>query len=318
MATPSLLYPLARTDTLPLYTPRSQPTPNIETASIRSGAPSYTSDVPSYHTSPSRRTSVHLDSQSLNVVPHGLSTTASPMASTPPTGLPRMEYAPGFRVWRSSMFHSEDTSGPLNKRPSSLGDSERDLPGTSTIKNRSQRPTNSTRKGRTVISIALEPLGSQHPPRIPRECPSSSSQSRGTRRRSSMESDLLGTPLALPADASKQQQQPCQSCMGTVMELESPASPLEDPELVGTAAAAMARCQRLYLADLRNGNRDLDDDDVVAMRTQEAKTWDFMIAQMTDWEERERNWQRYSNDIGNSRPRFLGTRSTTFRWASRT
>lgn len=34
-----------------------------------------------------------------------------------------------------------------------------------------------------------------------------------------------------------------------------------------------------------------------ALRDQESRTWDFMIAQMADWEERQRDWQKFKADV---------------------
>jgi mannitol-1-phosphate 5-dehydrogenase len=34
-----------------------------------------------------------------------------------------------------------------------------------------------------------------------------------------------------------------------------------------------------------------------ALRAQESKTWDFMLAQMADWEERERSWKKFRDDV---------------------
>lgn len=70
----------------------------------------------------------------------------------------------------------------------------------------------------------------------------------------------------------------------------APVLPHEDPALVGEAAAARARQQRLYReACLRH-------DDSVRL-VQESKTWDFMLSQMADWEERERSWGRFRADV---------------------
>lgn len=39
--------------------------------------------------------------------------------------------------------------------------------------------------------------------------------------------------------------------------------------------------------------RELDE----ALRAQESKTWDFMLSQMSDWQERERSWNRYKDEM---------------------
>ncbi|OJD27654.1 hypothetical protein ACJ73_00942 [Blastomyces percursus] len=39
--------------------------------------------------------------------------------------------------------------------------------------------------------------------------------------------------------------------------------------------------------------------DADALCAQESKTWDFMLAQMADWEERERSWKKFKDDMDN-------------------
>ncbi|KAF2452727.1 hypothetical protein BDY21DRAFT_375304 [Lineolata rhizophorae] len=76
-----------------------------------------------------------------------------------------------------------------------------------------------------------------------------------------------------------------------------PASPLEDPHLVGEQAAAKARAQRMYREMCLRGEDGV---------RHEGKAWDFMMAQMADWEERERSWRRFRMDVG--RTKLLGRR----------
>ncbi len=80
-------------------------------------------------------------------------------------------------------------------------------------------------------------------------------------------------------------------------EEDASVNPLEDPDLVGHEAAARARAQRLYM-------RRCNDEE--ALR-QEKKTWDFMLAQMADWKERERSWEKFRKEVGRSR--LLGRRT---------
>ncbi|KAJ9635926.1 hypothetical protein H2199_008280 [Coniosporium tulheliwenetii] len=75
----------------------------------------------------------------------------------------------------------------------------------------------------------------------------------------------------------------------------TPVSPMEDPYLVGENAARKARASRIYREMCLKGD--------MAIR-HEGKTWDFMLAQMADWEERERSWG--SLGIGLSMGRGLG------------
>ncbi|PGH27054.1 hypothetical protein AJ80_01240 [Polytolypa hystricis UAMH7299] len=41
----------------------------------------------------------------------------------------------------------------------------------------------------------------------------------------------------------------------------------------------------------------IDDDAAAALRAQESKNWDFMLAQMAEWEERERSWKKFRDDV---------------------
>jgi len=69
---------------------------------------------------------------------------------------------------------------------------------------------------------------------------------------------------------------------------QAPRSPLEDPQLVGEVAARRARDARLYRERCVRGDE--------ALRN-ENKGWDFMMAQMADWEERERSWMRFRESV---------------------
>ncbi|KAK2759438.1 hypothetical protein FQN54_002916 [Arachnomyces sp. PD_36] len=138
-----------------------------------------------------------------------------------------------------------------------------------------------------------------------------------------------------------------------------PISPHEDPDLVGEAAAARYRSQRLYMTAQQQQNQQVSTvtnrpapyssllppengtptptqstdrinrpssspnpltqssqsqppeahrsherhrsattaDEEEALRMQEAKMWDFMMAQMVDWEERERSWKKFKQEV---------------------
>ncbi|KAI9755897.1 MAG: hypothetical protein M4579_004111 [Chaenotheca gracillima] len=69
----------------------------------------------------------------------------------------------------------------------------------------------------------------------------------------------------------------------------------EDPYLVGGEAAARAKEERLQR--VRRGEEVL---------RQEDKAWDFMIAQMADWDERERSWTNFRREL--DRPGLLRRR----------
>lgn len=73
---------------------------------------------------------------------------------------------------------------------------------------------------------------------------------------------------------------------------ESPLNPREDPFLVGDVAASQARAQRLYRESCMNGEEGI---------SHESKSWDFMITQMADWDNRERCWAQFRKEITTNR-----------------
>jgi hypothetical protein len=60
---------------------------------------------------------------------------------------------------------------------------------------------------------------------------------------------------------------------------------LEDPYLVGEKAAELNKQQRLKR---ENGWEVLE---------QEDKRWDWLLAQMTDWEERDKSWKKFRKEL---------------------
>lgn len=62
-----------------------------------------------------------------------------------------------------------------------------------------------------------------------------------------------------------------------------------------TAAAAPSLPQSQPRTQSRTQRPSRDPDE--ALRAQEAATWDFMLAQMASWEERERGWKRFRDDV---------------------
>ncbi|KND89762.1 hypothetical protein TOPH_05437 [Tolypocladium ophioglossoides CBS 100239] len=69
--------------------------------------------------------------------------------------------------------------------------------------------------------------------------------------------------------------------------------PLEDPYLVGEVAAAQARRERLA--------RESGDDVLI----REDRQWDWLLAQMKDWDERERSWARFRREVDNGQRKKL-------------
>ncbi|RYO90103.1 hypothetical protein DL766_002498 [Monosporascus sp. MC13-8B] len=100
--------------------------------------------------------------------------------------------------------------------------------------------------------------------------------------------DRVGTP-------------PAAGNSGTSSSSSSRVRPLEDPHLVGEEAAARARRARL--------TRESGDD--ILLR--EDRRWDCFLAQMRDWEERDRSWANFRREMegGGARKklaRYIGRR----------
>lgn len=75
------------------------------------------------------------------------------------------------------------------------------------------------------------------------------------------------------------------------------ASPLEDPYLVGEEAARRARSQRVYREMCLRGEETA---------RYESRSWDFMLGQMNDWEERAQSWNSFRARVNNTK--LLGRR----------
>lgn len=233
---PSDLTP-TNTDPLPLYTR------DPETTSIRSSAPSYTSEVPSYHSS-------------RPVNPRSITLAVD-------TGLPSRRYAPGFHRGLSTGSLSNVENHKFNIAEWSSVTSGHQARHYHNVAHRRAIIANAEEERVALASAVLNPTS---PPEIIKEA-------HGSDERRGSESD---------ADDADD---------GTAV------NPLEDPHLVGPEAAARAKAQRLYM-------RRCHDEE--ALR-QEQKTWDFMLAQMADWKERERSWEKFRKEVGRSR--LLGRRT---------
>ncbi|ORY05830.1 hypothetical protein BCR34DRAFT_604416 [Clohesyomyces aquaticus] len=76
-----------------------------------------------------------------------------------------------------------------------------------------------------------------------------------------------------------------------------PANPLEDPYLVGEVAANRARSQRVYREMCLRGEETA---------RHESRSWEFMFAQMSDWDERAQSWSNFRSRVGQTK--LLGRR----------
>ncbi|CAF9921305.1 MAG: hypothetical protein GOMPHAMPRED_002287 [Gomphillus americanus] len=91
-----------------------------------------------------------------------------------------------------------------------------------------------------------------------------------------------------------------------------PHSPLEDPDLVGPVAAAAARERRLYMAHELHLQRQRDEAEAQALR-EDSRRWDFLLAQMTDWKDREQSWKTFERKM-QSRNTRSSARKVLFRF----
>ncbi|KAI9889891.1 MAG: hypothetical protein M1814_004726 [Vezdaea aestivalis] len=71
-------------------------------------------------------------------------------------------------------------------------------------------------------------------------------------------------------------------------ELSAGLDPAEDPYIVGTEAAERTKKERLVRLRREEGEELLE---------KEKKSWDFLIAQMADWDERERSWANFQKRL---------------------
>ncbi|AEO54769.1 hypothetical protein MYCTH_2297760 [Thermothelomyces thermophilus ATCC 42464] len=256
---------------------------DFETASvrsIRSAAPSYTSDAPSYHT----------------INPH-------------PEPLP--PYSPPARPNPTPATASRPTPAPRNGSVSSLLDLE-PFQSSTTSSSSSSSSTASSSNSSTPRRYGLPPVPPGPPRPPPAELPSLahfrtptwSSAGGGASnptariyqnvalRRASAASSSSDNSSSRNGRGSHLERAMLRRVMLERIDEEERNSlnrvrPLEDPYLVGEEAAARARAERLAR------ERNLGDEILI----REDRRWDWFLAQMRDREERERNWKRFRKDI---------------------
>ncbi|OAR02806.1 hypothetical protein LLEC1_00212 [Akanthomyces lecanii] len=207
------------TNTAPRYS-----TEDLETASIRSAAPSYVSDAPSYHST-----------------------------------IPHPEAAPLYTPRRTISSAQSTVAAQAD-----LNDDQR-----------RQEPTR-------LETIGLPPVPQRQPTRIAPHFsfPMWSAADTPTTRhyRNVAERRVVDGRYQTASSPERQR-------ISRLLEEQNAANdeafrPLEDPYLVGEQAAAEAKRERLA----REGTN--------TSIQQEERQWDWLIAQMKGWEERERSWTR--------------------------
>lgn len=227
---------------LPLYS-RQDP----DTASIRSAAPSYVSDTPTYK---SYRT------------PTSLLPPLSPGQETIGLPAPRI-YAPGFAPELRNRASGSPSENPFN------------ITRTVNSKQYNAVARRRTAQARADTEAMLNSLSAVPPPSPPSSSSSTSSASNSP--------DTSPDASAYPVQIA-------------------PLSPLEDPYLVGEEAAEEARRARVYR------EMCLRDEET---RRHESRSWDFLVGQMSEWDERRHSWNSFQSNL----PR-RGKGGGRWRWRS--
>ncbi|KAF1960598.1 hypothetical protein CC80DRAFT_261022 [Byssothecium circinans] len=231
---------------LPLYSRRDP-----DTLSIRSAAPSYVSDTPTYT---SYRTPTSLLPP---LLPHQETT----------QGLPAPRYAPGFQNRANGSIADINMNNFNIGGWSSTRTSNNSKQYNAVARRRANQAKSNTQTTALLNSLSAVPssmsTASLDPPATPssRVSPSSSS------------TDVNAYPVRVGSSAD-------------------PLNPREDPYLVGEEAADRARAQRVYREMCLRGEE--------AARY-ESRSWDFMMGQMADWEERQRSWKGFRKSVGRSK-----------------
>lgn len=227
-------------ESLPVYSRRDP-----DTISIRSSAPSYVSEAPTYHSS---------------VPPRPTATRRHHTRPAPSNGLPPPTAAPGF--------HRDLSVGEITTHNYNVKDWSpvANAPQARHYKNVAQR--------RATVALVEEEA-----------------------RLSALARNInLLSPPTTPAESNTPPMSTNRS-QTPVEEDPMPISPHEDPDLVGVVAAKAAREKRLFFKRCASEREALK---------QESKSWDFMLSQMADWNERERSWEKFRNEVGRSK--ILGRR----------
>lgn len=217
---------------------------DFETGSIHSAAPSYISEVPSYHStaaphyepippySPPARTTTSRSQSQQQQYSYGL----------PPIPAAPSAHSPNIHNFRPPTWSTSTHNNPA------------------------------ARQYRSVIErrAAAKPAG-----------------------RYSRWASLEGGPSSSSPSASSSSSSPSSSDGNTSESGSRTPRPLEDPALVGEQAAEEARRERL--------RRENGDDILI----REDKQWDWLLAQMETWEQRERSWAKYQREADRGQRRSL-------------
>ncbi|KAF2113420.1 hypothetical protein BDV96DRAFT_648380 [Lophiotrema nucula] len=243
------LYP----EPLPLYS-RHDPH-DTDAVSIRSAAPSYVSETPTYASNPRRPSIAPAVTSSTSLLP--------PLTENQqPSGLPAPRYAPGFQS------RAQGSISEINMYNFNVGSWSSARTGNNS---RQYNAVAKRRASQAANTTAILNSLSAVPPPLTNGSHSSSS------------TNLNAYPVQ-PGSSSE------------------PHNPLEDPYLVGEEAAGRARRARVYREMCLRGEETT---------RYENRSWDFMMGQMKDWDERERSWSSFRSNVSRTKllSRRLGLRS---------
>ncbi|MCJ1312226.1 hypothetical protein MMC25_005900 [Agyrium rufum] len=270
-------------DPLPLYSRRDP-----ETASIHSSAPSYISEAPTYHSTFPRQSSTLTPPQTPSFAPgYGRGAFCNTGSSVSDLGSHRYninEWSPAGSGLQAKHYHAV-----AHRRAMSLSSEEEE----SRIQSLARCLTNPAPAPPSMLvwaEVKVQQADSPEEASTPRATPPLTPPN-------GRSGEYFSAASSSSPSSSSQRQQQWQRSPPTPESENEPYNPREDPALVGHAAAREARERRLYLE-----NHDREQ----AALNQESKTWDFMLSQMADWNERERSWEKFRKEVGRSR--ILGRR----------
>ncbi|KAB5562917.1 hypothetical protein GE09DRAFT_1219509 [Coniochaeta sp. 2T2.1] len=236
---------------------------DFETASIRSAAPSYVSDAPSYHSTVPNSETIPAYTPRTTATATG-STSSNANSNVTPHHHQRVNSVPSLLPSQDSTTTPTRGLPPVPSGPRGRAGSDA-LPSLASFRIPSWSTINANPTARHYHSVAH-------------------------RRVAAARSDAVAMDSLKRVVLERVEEEE---------RVQSRFRPLEDPYLVGEEAAARARRERLAR---ENG------DDVLI---REDRRWDFFLAQMNDWDERERSWTKFRRDaeMKQSRGKFgLGRR----------
>ncbi|KAK3298429.1 uncharacterized protein B0H64DRAFT_471719 [Chaetomium fimeti] len=294
---------------------------DFETASIRSirsAAPSYTSDAPSYHS-----INPHPEPLPAYSPPARSTATASTSAATPAAAAPPrntsvsslLDLGPTPSTTTTSSSSSSTTTSTSTTTPRRYGlppiptgppRSQSDIPSLARFRTPAWSPASggahANPTARIYQNVALRRASASASSGSSSGGSSGSGSGSGSGGGSG--SSSVGGGAAAGANLDGLMRRVMLERIEEEEERRNRVRPLEDPYLVGEEAAARAREERMARENLRGGG------DEVLLR--EDRRWDWFLAQMKDREEREHSWKRFRRDLdrrSNTRLPFrIGTR----------